>query len=127
MTEAQPIGAQLAFDLKAMQVQRDFEGGEEVFAEEDAVARFHVEEFDGEDVGGALELVVGEDERRVVAFFGPPFGDAVEGFEIGGNSAFDQAEDVEVGVALVEFARGCGAVESYGLEVISCRGLQAID
>ena len=61
MTEAQPIGAQLAFDLNAVQVQRDIQGGEEVFAEEDAVARFHVEELDGEDVGGTLELVVGED------------------------------------------------------------------
>jgi hypothetical protein len=39
----------------------------------------------------------------------------------------DEAEDVEVGVALVKFAGGCGAVEGYGLEVISCRGLQAID
>ena len=35
--------------------------GEEIVAEEDAVAGFHVEEFDGEDVGRMLEFVAGED------------------------------------------------------------------
>ena len=99
----------------------------EVLAEEDAVAGFHVEEFDGEDVGGTLELIAGKDERRVIAFLDPPFGDAVQGFQLGGAGALNQAEDVEVGVAFVEFAGGCGAVESDGLEIVFCRGLQAID
>ncbi len=79
------------------------------------MARFHVEEFDGEDVGGTLELIAGKEEWRVVAFFDPPFGDAVQGFHLGGAGALNQAEDVEVGVAFVEFAGGRGAVEGYGL------------
>jgi hypothetical protein len=127
LTEAQPIGAELALDLKAMKVERDFESCKKVFAEQDAVARFHVEEFDGENVRGTLELVAGEDERCVIAFFDPPLGDAVEDFEIGGIGALDEAEDVEVRVAFVEFAGGCGAVEGYGLEVGFGRGLQAVD
>ena len=81
MAEAEPIGAEFALDLEAVEVERDFEIGEEVGAVEDTVAGFHVEEFDGEDVGGAGEFVAGKDERRVVAFFDPPLGDGVEGFE----------------------------------------------
>ena len=125
LAEAEPVGAEFALDLEAMEVERDFEVGEEVGAEEDAVAGLHVEEFDGEDVGGAIEFVAGEDEWRVIAFFDPPFGDAVEGFEVFGVGVIDEAEDVEVGLAGAEFAGGGGAVEDDGDEVCAGGGLEA--
>jgi hypothetical protein len=91
------------------------------------MAGFHVEEFDGENVSGALELFAGEDKRGLVAFFGPPLGNAVEGFEFGRTGALYQAKDVDVGMTFMEFAGGRGAVEGDGLEILFCRGLQAID
>jgi len=127
LPEAKPVGAELAFDLKAVEMERDLEVGEEVGAIEDTVAGFHIEEFDGEDVGGAGEFVAGEDERRVVAFFNPPLRDAVEGFEIAGVGAIDEAEDVEVGLPWAEFAGGGGAVEDDGDEVCAGSGLEAVE
>jgi hypothetical protein len=127
LAEAKPVGAELALDLEAMEMERDFEIGEEVGAEENAVAGFHVEEFDSEDVGGAGEFVASEDERRMVAPFNPPFGDAVEGLEIFGVGVIDEAEDVEVGLAGAEFAGGGGAVEDDGDEVGACGGLEAVE
>jgi hypothetical protein len=127
LAEAEPVGAEFALDLKAMEMERDFEVGEEVGAEEDAMAGFHVEEFDGKDVGGTVEFVAGEDERGVIAFFDPPFGDGVEGFEIFGVGVIDEAEDVEVGLAGAEFAGGGGAVEDDGNEVGACGGLEAVE
>ena len=127
MAETEPVGAEFALDLKAMEMERDFEVGEEVGAEKDAMAGFHVEEFDGEDVGGAGEFVAGEDERRVVAFFDPPFGDAVERFEIFGVGVMDEAEDVEVGLAGAEFAGGGGTVEDDGDEVVAGGWVEAVE
>jgi hypothetical protein len=127
LAEAEPVGAELAFDLETVEMERDFEVGEEVGAEEDAVAGLHVEEFDGEDVGGAVEFVAREDERWVVAFFDPPLGDAVERFEIFGVGVIDEAEDVEVGLAGTEFSGGGGAVEDDGDEVVAGGGLEAGD
>ena len=60
LAEAKPVGAKFAFDLGAMKVQGNFKSGEEVFAEEDAVTRFHVEELNGENVGGTYEFVARE-------------------------------------------------------------------
>ena len=54
LAEAEPIGAKFALDLGAVKLQGNFEGSEKVVAEKDAVAGFHVQEFDGEDVGGAV-------------------------------------------------------------------------
>src|SRR5271154_1619716 len=98
-----------------MEIERDFELGKEVLAEQDAVTGFHVEEFDGEDVSGTLELIAGKEERRVVSFLNPPFGDAVQGLHLGRAGALNQADDVEVGMSFVEFAGGRGAVEGDGL------------
>jgi hypothetical protein len=117
LAEAEPVGAEFTFDLKTMEIERDFEIGEEVGAEEDAMIGLHVEQFNGEDVGGAVELIAGEDERRVVAFFDPPRRDAVKGFEIAGVGVIDEAEDIEVGVAGAEFSCDSGAVEDDGSEV----------
>ena len=125
LAEAQPVGAKFALDLETMEVERDFEVGEEVGAEEDAVAGFHVEEFDGEDIGGAVELVAREEEGRMVALFDPPLGDAVEGFEIFGVRVVDEAEDVEIGLAGAEFASGGGTVEDDGDQVGAGGGLEA--
>jgi len=127
LAEAEPVGAEFALDLEAVEVERDFEVGEEVGAEEDSVLRFHVEKFDGEDVGGAGEFVASEDERRVIAFFDPPFGDGVERFEGGGVGLIDEAEDIEIGLAGAEFSGGGGAVEDDGHEVRAGGGLEAIE
>jgi len=125
LAETEPVGAEFALDLEAMEMEGDIEVGEEVRAVENAVAGFHVEEFDGEDVGGAVEFVAREDERWVVAFFDPPLGDAVERFEIFGVGVIDEAEDVEVGLAGTEFSGGGGAVEDDGDEVVAGGGLEA--
>ena len=101
--------------------------GEKVGAVEDAVTGLHVEQFDGEDVGGAVELIAGEDERWVVALFDPPFGDGVERFEIVGVGVVNKAEDVEVGLAGAEFSGGGGAVENDGDEVRACGGVEAVE
>ena len=125
LAEAEPVGAELAFDLETVEMERDIEVGEKVGAEENAVAGFHVEKFDGEDVRRAVEFVAGEDEWRMVALFDPPFGDAVEGFEVFGVGVIDEAENVEVGLAGAEFACGGGAVEDDGDEVVASGGLEA--
>ena len=83
LAEAEPIGAKFALDLRAVKLEGNFERGEKVIAEEDAVAGFHVQEFDGEDVGGTFELIAGEEQGWVIAFLDPPFGYAVESFELG--------------------------------------------
>ena len=125
LTEAEPVGAEFALDLETVEMERDIEVGKKVGAEEDAVAGLHVEKFDGEDVRRAVEFVAGEDEWRMVALFDPPFGDAVEGFEVFGVGVIDEAENVEVGLAGAEFACGGGAVEDDGDEVVASGGLEA--
>ena len=92
------------------------------------MAGFHVEEFDGENVSGSLELFAGEDERRVGYLFWSTTRRRRGRLRVRRNRhALDQAEDVDVGVTFMEFAGGRGAVEGDGLEIFFCRGLQAID
>ena len=127
LAEAEPVGAEFALDLKAMEVKRDFEVSEKVGAVENAVLRLHVEKFNGEDVGGAVQFFAGEDERGVVAFFNPPFRDGVERFEIFGVGVTDETEDVEVGLASAEFSGGGGTVEDDGHEICAGGGVKAVE
>ena len=82
-----------------------------------------VEKFDGEDVGGTMEFIESENQRRMIALADPPFGSAVKMLEIGWAGVFDDAEDVEVGVACAEFAGDRGAVEDDRRQVVFCGGL----
>src|SRR5580692_8916065 len=48
--EAQPVGAEFALDLQAMQAQGDFEIRKEIGAEKQTVVMGDVEQLDGEDI-----------------------------------------------------------------------------
>jgi hypothetical protein len=117
LAQAQPIGAQFAFDLQAMQTQGNFKVGEEVGAEEQAVMLGDVEKLDGEDVRGFLEFIEREEQRRRIALAHPPFRGIVEMFEIFGGSAFDDAKNVQIGMSGAEFGGDGRAVKHDGFQV----------
>src|SRR5215471_15272883 len=86
-------------DFDAMQVRGDFKIGDGIGAEEDLVMPADVEEFDGEDVGGVLEFLLGEElRRRFSQLAGPPMNDVREASKVGGFRGFEDAEQVEIGL-----------------------------
>jgi hypothetical protein len=80
-----------------------------------------VEEFDGEDVGGALEFLLGEElRRRFSQSAGPPMNDVREASKVGGFRGFEDAEQVEIGLMSVIVAAGGGAIQNDGLKIVAC-------
>jgi hypothetical protein len=124
LAQAQPIGAQFAFDLQAMQAQGNFKVGEEISAEEQAVVLGDVEKLDREDVRGFVEFIKREEQRRWIALAYPPFRGIVEMLEIFGASALDDAENVQVGMSGAEFGGDGRAVEHDGFQIGFRRGFQ---
>ena len=57
MAKAQPVGTEFAFDLQAMEAQGNFEIGEEIGAEKQAMVVGDVEQLDGEDVRGTVQFI----------------------------------------------------------------------
>ena len=112
-----PMLANLWFDLKAMQAQGNFEIREVVGAEQQAMVTGDVEQLDGEDVRGTMKFIEREKQRRRIALAHPPLGRVVEVLEVFRSDAFDDAEDVEVGVARAEFGGDGRTVEHDGFQV----------
>ena len=73
LAEAQPIGAEFAFDLQAMQAQRNFKIREEICAEEQAVMMGDIHQLDRKYVRGTMEFIKREEQRRRIALTHPPF------------------------------------------------------
>jgi hypothetical protein len=116
------------FEFDAMQVHGDVDGGYGILAVEDFVSLAHVQEFDGEDVGGADEFFGSEEERGGFPLVDdPPSYGGGDAAKVGGGDGFEDDQDVEIGVVLVEVATGCGAVEKYGAEIAGGQFLEAVD
>src|SRR5579863_4867648 len=107
LAQAQPIGAQFAFDLQTMQAQRNFEIREEVRAEKQAVMAGNIQQLDGEDVRGTMQFIEREEQRRRIALALPPFRGVVEVLQIFRSRAFDHAENVQVRMPRAEFGGDC--------------------
>jgi hypothetical protein len=97
-----------------------------VFAEENPVMVTDVMEFDGEAVGGSLELAPGEEQGRRISLLAPP---AEQG---GGMDEFTRrdlgqdAQNVEVRIAFLLVAGGSGAVKNDGDEPVTERRFEAV-
>lgn len=127
LAKADGGGAEFAFDLEAMELERNFEWSEEILAEEDAMVHFDVEKLDGENVGGMDDFVESEDQRGRISLLHPPFGGRMKLLELGATGLVDEAKSVEVGMAGGELAGDGGAVEDDGFEIVEGRRFQAID
>ena len=127
LTETQPIGAEFALHLQTMQAQRNFKIREEICAEEQAVMVDDIHQLDGKYVRGTMEFIKREEERRRIALPYPPLRGFVEVLEILGCRAFDDAQNVQVGMSGAEFTGDGRAVEHHGFEVGFGRGSHASD
>jgi hypothetical protein len=105
---------------------RNFEPGKEVLAEKDAMVPLHIEELDGENVGGAIQFFARKDQRRVISVVDPPFRGGVESFQLAGSGTVDEAKNVQVGMTWPKLAGSARAIEHRGFEIASGRGLQSI-
>jgi hypothetical protein len=72
LPQAQHIVPQLPFHLQAVKIHRNVERSNYIFAVQNSVSRFDVQQFDGENIGGMVQLVEGEEQRRGVSLLGPP-------------------------------------------------------
>lgn len=125
--EIEAFAVEFALDLQAMEVQRRLEIFEPIGTEENAVMALNVKEFNRENMAGAAELVKGEEERHTMAlFFGPPVDRGMELREICGAGAFEQTENVQVGMLGGKFSGDGRAEEDDGLEIVSSGDFQAI-
>src|SRR5271154_3305420 len=128
LAEFQERGAKLVFEFDAVEIHGDVDGGDGIFAVEDAMGFANVQELDGEDVGGARELFFGEEERGGFALIGdPPLDDRGDAAQVGGGEGAEDDQDVDVGVFFVEVAAGGGAVEDYGVEIGGGEFFEAVD
>jgi len=119
LAELEEDGAKVVFDLNAMEIHGDGDGGNDVSAEENAVVLLHVEEFNGENIGGGGELRGGEEKRRrFVLVFAPPLDGGGNAGKFARGEGAQNAGDVEIGVGFVEVAASGGAIENYGLEIV---------
>src|SRR5579872_2043697 len=84
--------AEFVLQLSAVKVHRDFEIGEHIVTKEHAMAKLHVEELDGENVGGALDFLAGEKQRGVSLLASPPVDDRNQFVEIGKRGLAENAE-----------------------------------
>src|SRR5580693_6049444 len=94
LAQTQPIGAKFAFNLQAMQLQRNFKIGEKIRAVKNAVMKLHVEKLDGEYVGRLAQLVMGKYERGKIPLLNPPLGGSVQVFQGSGVGPFYNAKNV---------------------------------
>src|SRR5580693_5866279 len=99
-----------------MEIHGDFDSGDGVGAVENAAAVLHVEELDGENIGGGAQLFGREKEGSgLVLVFAPPVDDRRDASQFASGDRAQDAQNVEVGVAFLVVAAGGGAVENHGL------------
>ena len=111
LPQAQRIVAQLPFHLQAVKIHRNVERGNYIFAVKNLVSRFHVQQFDGENIRRMVKLVEGEEERRGVSLLGPPGRSSVQLAQIVPAQTLHDAEDIQVGMPRVELSRCRGTVQ----------------
>src|SRR5579872_2285629 len=100
-----------------MVMQRHIESRENIFSVKHAVMHFHVEQLDGEHVGGLLQFRQRKKKRRAMPLFHPPLHWRAESFHTRGVSLLKNAENIEIRMFGVEFSRRCGTVQSGGFQI----------
>ena len=72
---------QLVLHLKAVQVRRNRQTLNNIFAEEHSMVLLHVDQLDCKHVDRALDLVAGHEQRRRLLLLIPPFDGRGQGLE----------------------------------------------
>src|SRR5271163_1147580 len=102
-----------------MEIHGNIDGGDGIFAVEDAVGVADVEEFDGEDVRGTREFFFGEEEWGGVALIGDlPLNCRSHPAKVWGGQGSQDYQDIQVGMLFVEIAAGGRAVKDYGVQIL---------
>src|SRR5271163_4008237 len=111
-----------------MEIHGNIDGGDGIFAVEDAVGVADVEEFDGEDVRGPREFFFGEEEWSGFALIGdPPLDGRSYATEVWGGQGSQDHQDIQVGMLFVEIAAGSRAVKDYGVQILGGQLFEAVD
>jgi hypothetical protein len=128
LAEFEEDGAEVVFDLNAVEIHGNGEAGDKVSAVKNAATLLHVEKFDGEHVGGGGEFLGGEEKRRrFVLVFAPPADGGSNARKLGSGERAKNTDDVEIGVRFVEVAASSGTVEDHGFEIVGCKFFEAAD
>ena len=74
----------------------------------------NIVKLDGETIGGGLQFVLGQQQRRGIALLAPPAEHRLGGAQFDGRDFCKHAENVVVGKLFVVVAGGRGTVEDDG-------------
>src|SRR5215475_4410156 len=89
------------------------------------MAALDVYEFDGEDIGRALQFFACDDQRRGMLLLCPGIDRGCEGQQLWERRVLQDTQQVHVGVLRMVFTRRCRSVEDHALEIRPCSLLQA--
>src|SRR5260370_14654568 len=97
LPQFQNDGAQIMFDLHAMQIHRHFNFRDNVRSIQHSPAVLHIQNLDGEDIRGALQLVSCEEKRRgLLLLDAPPFHYVREAPQLLDTQRMKDANHVEI-------------------------------
>ena len=72
LPQANDVSAQFPLDLQSVQGHGHFQAGQEIGTLQHPMARLHIQQLDGEYVGGISQLRQRKDQGRRMAFAPPP-------------------------------------------------------
>src|SRR5579863_1055580 len=117
--------AQFVFHLHAMQIHRNFNFGDWIFSEKHAMRGPDVQQFDGENIGGANQFFLGKNTRsRFAHRSAPPAHHRSDARKLGSFGGFQHAEQIQIRFVLVEISARRGSIEHQRLQIFSSRFLQ---
>src|SRR5579862_2367620 len=99
---------------------------EKILAVQHAMASLDVIKLDGKNVSRALQFLVRENKRRRMPFAHPPFRHSVHSLKVSSRRALYKADNIQIGMMRLKFARNGGPVEHRSLQVVTRRRLQLL-
>jgi hypothetical protein len=103
-----------------MKIHRDFNFRDNVLSIEHSPPLFHVEDLDGKNIGGLLQLIPSEEKRRgFLLFYAPPLHYVCDTSQFFNGQGVKDASHIEIGESWAEISARRRAKQDDAFEV--CR------
>src|SRR5271166_4931233 len=107
-------------------MQRHGKVRQHIFPVQDPVARFHVQQFDGENIRGAPQLLQSKNQRWALPASNPPLHRGMQRFQMRRVRLSNETKDIEIRMLGVKLFGGRRTVQDHRLQIVSGRSLQLL-